>query len=179
MASFLDQHVRENYQMVLSFCTTLLGRRDEAEDLAQEVFLVAWRKRSEFDTRLPPGPWLRGIARNLARNIARRASPVAFVDDATLQWLEEVYRRIESRPGDRWGDKLDALNTCMAELDEADRLALSLRYREQCSYEEIAARLKTSLQSVKKRLYRARQRLADCVLGRLGMADGGRAPNAR
>jgi len=174
VTSFLDQFVREQYAMVLSFCTALLGRREEAEDLAQEVFLVAWRKREEFDARLPPGPWLRGIARNLARNAARRSRPVAFVGDATLEWLEEVHHRIEARPGDQWVDKLEALDACLAELDEADRRSLSLRYHERCSYEEIGARLKTSLANVKKRLYRARRRLADCVLGKLEGADGRR-----
>ncbi|MBM4031965.1 MAG: sigma-70 family RNA polymerase sigma factor [Planctomycetes bacterium] len=172
MSSVLDQWVRQQYPMVLSFCTSLVGRRAEAEDLAQEVFLVAWRKRGELRPSLPPGPWLRGIARNLARNARRRAQPVAFVGDAALEWLEGVYRRIEAPPGEQWADRLDALEACLAELDEADRLHLSLRYDGGCSYDEISARLKTSLESVKKRLYRARRRLADCVLGKLEVADG-------
>ncbi len=178
VASFLDQLVREQYAMVLSFCITLLARRDEAEDLAQEVFLVAWRKREQFDPSRPPGPWLRGIARNLARNLARRAHPVSFVGDAALEWLEEVYHRIESRPADQWADKLEALDACLAELDEADRYCLSLRYQQGCSYEELGTRLGTSLANVKKRLYRLRRRLADCVLRKLEVADERRHPTA-
>ncbi|MBM4042677.1 MAG: sigma-70 family RNA polymerase sigma factor [Planctomycetes bacterium] len=167
MTGFLDNLVREQYAMVLSFCTMLMGDRGEAEDLAQEAFLVACRRAEEFDASRPAGPWLRGIARNLARNAARRARPVALVGDATLEWLEEIHQRIESRPGDQWADKLEALDACLAELDEADRSALALLYHERCSYEEIGARLKTSLANVKKRLYRARRRLADCVLDKL------------
>lgn len=179
VGSLADQLVREQYPMVLAFCTSLLGSRGEAEDLAQEVFLMAWRKRAGFDRRLPAGPWLRGIARNLARNAARRNQPVAFLDDAALEWLEGAYRRIESRAGERWADKLDALEACLAQLGEADRSCLSLRYYEECSYEEIAARLGTSLENVRKRLYRARRRLAECVLGKIEVDDERRQPTAR
>ena len=164
--------------MVLSFCTMLVGGRGEAEDLAQEVFLVVCRKFERFDASRPAGPWLRGIARNLARNAGRRSYPVSYLSHSALEWLEGVCRRIEARPGQQWASKLDALEECLAELAEADRSYISLHYHQGHSYQEISSILKTSVENVKKRLYRVRRRLADCVLGRLEVSDARPAPNA-
>ena len=168
----LDQLVREQYAMVLSFCTMLLGGRSEAEDLAQEVFLVACRRSDDFDASRPAGPWLRGIARNLARNAARRRHPVSYLSGSALDWVESVYRRIEARPGQAWADRLDALVECLAALVERDRSFISLHYFQGQSYQEISTRLETSVENVRKRLYRVRRRLADCVLRRLEVSDG-------
>jgi RNA polymerase sigma-70 factor (ECF subfamily) len=167
----LDQLVREQYAMVLSFCTMLMGGRADAEDLAQEVFLVACRRSEVLDDTRPPGPWLRGVARNLARNAARRRHPVFYLSDGVLEWLDGVYRRIEARPGQGWSDRLDALRECLAALAETDRRYVSLHYFQGHSYREISGLLDTSVANVRKRLYRVRRRLADCVLRRLEVSD--------
>ena len=157
--------------MILSFCTMLLGARGEAEDLAQEVFVVACRRSEDFDASRPAGPWLRGIARNLARNASRRRHPVSYLSGAALDWLESVCRRIDARPGEAWADKLDALRECLAALVETDSSYISLHYFQGHSYQEIGERLETSVENVRKRLYRVRRRLADCVLRRLEVSD--------
>jgi len=178
VTGFLDNLVREQYAMVLSFCTMLMGERGEAEDVAQEVFLVACRRAEQFDPSRPAGPWLRGIARNLARNAARRRHPVACLGDSTLDWLDGVYQCIEARPGQEWVDRLEALELCLAALGEADRTYIALHYLQGHSYQEVSARLETSLANVKKRLYRVRRRLADCVLAKLEVTDGHTTPTA-
>jgi len=172
-AGSLDGFVCDHYAMVLSFCSALLGDRSEAEDLAQEVFLVACRKLDQFDASRPAGPWLRGIARNLARNIAREKHPLSYLDNEALVWLEEMYSRVEARAGRTGLDKQDALGECLGALPEADREYIRMRYQQGRSYSEISTSLQTSVENVKKRLYRIRRRLADCVLDRLGGANGG------
>lgn len=167
----LENLVREHYPMILSFCSMLLGRPADAEDMAQEVFLVACRRADAFDASRPAGPWLRGIARNLARNAARRRHPVFYLSGSALDWLEGVCQRVEARPGQAWADKLDALRECLAALVEGDRSYISLHYFQGHSYREIGERLQTSVENVRKRLYRARRRLADCVLRRLEVSD--------
>ena len=113
----------------------------------------------------------RATLRNLARNLARRRHPVSYLSDSALEWLESVCRRIEARPGQAWADRLDALVECLAALAERDRSFISLHYFKGRSYQEISARLQTSVENVRKRLYRVRRRLADCVLRRLEVSD--------
>src|SRR5690606_8676992 len=67
-AELVERHSRG----VLVFLTVRMSNPAEAEDLAQETFLIAWRKLAAFDPDAPFGPWLRGIARHLLQNYWRK-----------------------------------------------------------------------------------------------------------
>ena len=166
-----DDLVRMHYGMVVSFLASLLGDRGAAEDLAQEVFIVAWKKWEQFDAALPPGPWLRGIARNLARNAVRKVQPLVFLTESALEWLEGIYSGKGSSSRELWTEKLAALEECIARMGEKDARYIEMRYDERLSYKEISSSQQTSLANVKKRLYRIRRRLAECVLKRLEVTN--------
>ena len=75
LAGDLDQYrliVRIYEADVFRVAAPVLGSRSAAEDVAQEVFITAYRKLDSFDRSKPFRPWLLGIAGNLVRNELRR-----------------------------------------------------------------------------------------------------------
>ena len=64
--------VREHQAGLRAFIRALGVEADWVDDLAQEVFLVAYRKQAQFDSAKEFGRWLRGIARRLAANERRK-----------------------------------------------------------------------------------------------------------
>ncbi|HEY5729135.1 MAG TPA: sigma factor [Anaerolineales bacterium] len=62
--------VRANQEPVFRLSYLLLGDPDDAEDIAQETFLRAWKHLRQFDPTRPLRPWLLSIASNLAKTAA-------------------------------------------------------------------------------------------------------------
>lgn len=140
--------------------------RDSAEagDVVQEVFIKAMRETRIFDEEFRMQAWLYRVTRNLCFNIVRDRRRRG----AILAGMP--------REGSRFEDQLDAVfsgetATEMTELvgllSEDHRAILLLRYYEDLSYNEIAARLDIKMGTVMSRLSRARDRLEE-VLGLTG-----------
>ncbi len=138
------------------------GGRDLAEDLAGEVFRVAFEMRHRFDLeRSSARPWLYGIATNVVRRHRRTAGR-----------RSAAYRRLALRELAGGSDHLDQVDAAMdarrraGELDDAlaglatrDRDALLLHVWEELSYAEVAEALGIPVGTVRSRLNRARRRL--------------------
>ena len=159
--------------------------RDEAlvDDLFQETMLTAWRRIEDFDRSRPFGPWLRGIARRLAIGEYRRQSRRFFrCSEGVMDALDQLAERVESRPGDVWAEKLEFLERCLNDLPPEYRTVVTLRYHQQQKPAQIADTLQEQLATIKKRLQRARLRLATCMQRKLGIgsqvtaSDQGRTP---
>jgi RNA polymerase sigma-70 factor (ECF subfamily) len=165
--------VRENADMLWAFLMSMVRDRTTADDLFQETNLTAWRNLEKYDRSLPFGPWLRGIAGKLVlahrRKAGRRA--VTYCDAESLELLEAHYRRIAAAPGDTWDDKLEALRKCLERLAEPARQVIDLYYSRGLNCEQIAQQVGQSLESIKKRLQRARGLLSECVTGRLAALE--------
>ena len=128
----------------------------DVNDAVAEVFLVAWRRRSEVPSGLPL-PWLYGVARNVVRNIERRnrrarrlnarlsREPRAVAHSGEVQ----LVRRSEER----------ALAEALGALSGADREVIRLRAWEELSAHEIASVLGCSVAAAEKRVARALARL--------------------
>ncbi|HZF04518.1 MAG TPA: sigma-70 family RNA polymerase sigma factor [Patescibacteria group bacterium] len=144
---------------VFGVALRMLGSRAEAEEIAQEVFLRAYRAVADFrgDARL--GTWLYGIASRLCLN--RLASPdrrVARGDAA----LADVPASTPDAAAAAERAELDAaLRAAIAGLPEDRRLVLVLRDVEGLSYEEIANALDLDPGTVRSRLHRARLQLKE------------------
>lgn len=164
--------MRENGQMLLAFLRAAVRDPDAVDDLFQETMLTAWRKLDEFDRDKPFGPWLRGIAGNLTlayyRNHARQA---ATLDASSLEWLENRFARIQNLRGDTLAEKLAALRDCVQALPEHYRQPVHLRYAESRSLAEIGSMLQLALDTLKKRLTRAKGQLAECLERKLQTAE--------
>lgn len=166
--------VRENTPMLLAFLRSAVRQSATVDDLFQETMLVAWRRIDEFDRHRPFGPWLRGIAAKLLLSHYRRSSrqELSF-DEHSLDWISDRIEQIQSLPGDQLAEKLDALKDCVAHLPDHYRQPIELRYRDALGLNELAKMMHLSMDLLKKRLWRAKGLLAECVQRKITLAQEG------
>jgi len=155
-----------NYQnMVYSTAFRILGNEADAMDVAQEVFLRAYRHFEMLRENPKAGGWLRRVARNLSLNqITRYRNRWKMFSELEAEDSDEDFAaRIASEEDD--GSALDEqrrqelLEEALAKLPDKQRIPLTLYHFEDMSYEEIATRLGVSLGKVKTDIFRARERL--------------------
>jgi RNA polymerase sigma-70 factor (ECF subfamily) len=139
--------------------------RQEAEDLAQDVFLRLYRSRKRYQPRARFSTWLYHISRNVARNAlrSRRRHPCLRV--GSLAAFEEEAPRIRpgreecpSRPLER-SELADQVREAVGQLVGRQRTALELHQFQDRSYAEIASTMDMTLKATKSLLYRARNQL--------------------
>lgn len=156
--------VRENQAMLMTYLRAVVRDQSAIDDLFQETMLIAWQKLDEYDRSRPFGPWLRGIAGKLVMAHFRKAkSDFIALEGETLEYLSRQLQHINERPGDTWDEKIAALTNCIEALSELHRQAIKLRYFEQTPASQIAVTANTSVETIKKRLQRARAELLDCL----------------
>jgi RNA polymerase sigma-70 factor len=156
--------VRENQAMLMTYMRAVVRNQSVIDDLFQETMLIAWQKLDEYDRARPFGPWLRGIAAKLIMAHFRKAkSDIITFEGETLEYLSRQLQYICEKPGDTWDEKIAALTHCIEALSEHHRQAIKLRYFEQTPASQIAAAANTSVETIKKRLQRARAELLDCL----------------
>jgi RNA polymerase sigma factor (sigma-70 family) len=148
---------------LLAFCRHLLGSREDAEDVLQEVFSAAFNAILDDDRPINVRPWLYRIARNRSLNHLRRIQAVG-VDSMDIHLSEhgsttadKVHEREEFR----------LLVGDIQNLPETQRTALILREMDALSYEQIAEAMETTVPSVKSLLVRARVSLAEAAEARM------------
>lgn len=127
------------------------SNRSEAEDIAQDALLRAWRKRSTLREADRRNQWLATIVRHEAfRQHARpRPEPTPTIELLEGEEDERVLAAVE----------LADLYAALELLSERDRELLEMRYREDLTQSAIAARLGIPEGTVKVRLHRARNKL--------------------
>jgi len=168
LEALVSAHGKEVYGMLLA----ITRNRATAEELTQEVFVVALKKN------MRPGKgmrlWLREVARRLAMNELRRKRPAALGSDAELAALPAFG---SPDPGGEPGfeEELAALRRCLAEVGEDDRSVLNDRYERNEPLASIAARCGQTEGYMKQRLFRLRRRLGECVRRRLAESGVARA----
>ncbi len=163
-----NQHAFEalvaRYQArLLAFCRHMLGSREDAEDVLQEVFAAAYNAMLADERPINVRPWLYRIARNRSLNHLRRTQAIG-VDSMDVHLSEhgqttadKVHKREEFR----------LLVGDVQDLPETQRTALLLREIDALSYDQIAEAMETTVPSVKSLLVRARVSLAEAAEARL------------
>jgi RNA polymerase sigma factor (sigma-70 family) len=147
---------------LLSFCRHMLGSREDAEDVLQEVFAAAFNAVLADEREINVRPWLYRIARNRSLNHLRRASAVG-VDSMDVHFADHGMST-----GDRAirRESFRELLSDVHDLPETQRTALLLREIDALSYEQIAHAMETTVPSVKSLLVRARISLAEAAEAR-------------
>ena len=154
----------QRYQArLLAFCRHMLGSKEDAEDVLQEVFAAAYNALLADERRINVRPWLYRIARNRSLNHLRKPKTAGmdsmdiFERDNGTTTAETVHRREEFRQ----------IVSDVQELPETQKTALLLREIDALSYEHIAEAMDTTVPSVKSLLVRARVSLAEAAEARL------------
>lgn len=147
-------------------------KREDADDLAQEVFMRVYRARARYRPEAPFRAWLLRIAQNL------------IVSGARKRKLRKTVSLDQLRPGDdgpkgvdiadprapapwerlRRDERRMALEAALATLPERQRIALTLNRFHDQSYEQVAGALELKIPAVKSLLFRARQALLKALL---------------
>jgi RNA polymerase sigma-70 factor, ECF subfamily len=162
-----DGLVRKYRTMVFNLALRLTGDRAAAEDLAQESLLKAIKGWTNFRGESDPGTWLYRITVNAWKNRVR--------DGAKSRWLRffapdgevaaEPLDVASQEPGPEAAavaaEKKKAIERALEKLTPEERAVLVLRELDGRSYSEIAESLDVPLGTVKSRLARAREILAD------------------
>ena len=160
------------------FHRTRTGSDDAALDLTAETFAQAWEHRADFtDLRDGTcGPWLFGIARNL---LLRAARDRRLAHEASER-LRLTTPQADVVPGPEWVLGLDAaVETALAELPVAQRVAVARRVLQDRSYPEIAAELDCSPVAARIRVSRGLATLRTTLtMAALTSDSGGHAAEA-
>jgi RNA polymerase sigma-70 factor (ECF subfamily) len=146
----------------------LVGKPEEAEDLAQEVFLRVYRGRKKYRPRAKFSTWLFTIANNLAFNALRtrqrkRVVPLNLRDSGPLgpRPAEQLVRDRTGQPAERMQQQELAavVQEALSGLNERQRVAVVLNKFEDMNYAEIGEVMGLTVKAVKSLLSRARENL--------------------
>jgi RNA polymerase sigma-70 factor (ECF subfamily) len=166
-AAAFSELVEKFKQPVMNLAFQTLRDPVEAEDLAQNAFVQAWKSAPRYEPTAKFSTWLFTIARNLCLNEIRRRArhPADSLDqmreDADSRPLYQTVDKRAAPAGEELlrGELVEKVDAALAALPENQRTALLLCRQEELSYEEIAAVLGCSLSATKSLIHRARETL--------------------
>jgi RNA polymerase sigma-70 factor (ECF subfamily) len=171
-AEAFDQLVVRYQDRLVTVLGHLTGRRNMAEDLAQEVFLRVYRARERYVPGARFSTWLYTIANNVAsnalRSLARRpeVQEAATSDTSAAMPLAHLAQAASGLMPNRQLDKAElreVVQRALAGLSERQRMAVLLSKFEEMSYAEIGETMQMTPQAVKSLLARARDNLRDVL----------------
>jgi RNA polymerase sigma-70 factor, ECF subfamily len=142
----------DQYRVILfGLLVRILGSREEAEDVLQDVFIQVWRRARDFDEkRGKPFTWLVTLARSRAIDRLRLlGARRRLAESAAKNQTEEVSDALSDAIQ---ASQRDIVQRALAELPEEQKQALVLAYYDGLTQSEIASRLGTPLGTVKTRM---------------------------
>ncbi len=167
---FVEQ-VHEHHASLRAFVRALGVAPMWVDDVAQEAFIVAYNRLSEFDHERDFGAWLRGIARNLVinerRKDARRKRILSDNLTDVLLSTSSLPECEEEEMGDRALEKITSLRECIKQLPEKSMALIRAKYENDLSAQDIAESFEMKSPAVRKALERVRVALRKCMEERL------------
>jgi RNA polymerase sigma-70 factor, ECF subfamily len=168
-----EELIRRHQQRVFGLVSGILRRREDVEDVVQQVFLKVFVSLRRFDHRSAFSTWLYKISVNECWDYLRKKKVRPLVYEADLS--EEQVSRLDGivsadRPTESSTSRTEArdlLERMMERLPEQDRQLLILKEVEGFSVQELAEILDLNVNTVKVRLFRSRARLMDVYHKRL------------
>ena len=164
-----EELVRRHQHRVFAVAGGILRRREDVEDIAQQVFVKAYFSLKRFDQRAAFSTWLYKITVNECWDLLRKKKvrPLLYESDLSEEQALQfsASERLESGAQDV-SDKLETqqqVERLLQGLDERDRMMLILKEVEGFAIEEIAEILDLNANTVKVRLFRARRRIVNQV----------------
>jgi RNA polymerase sigma-70 factor (ECF subfamily) len=172
-AAAFDELMLRYQNRLVTVLEHLVGRRDQAEDLAQEVFLRVYRARKRYVAGAKFSTWLYTIANHVAANALRSRSRRPEVnlaprasDSGPAAALDKMAVAASGAMPARQLDKAelrDVVRQALLGLSERQRMAVLLNKFEDMSYADIAAAMEMSPQAIKSLLSRARVNLKEIL----------------
>jgi RNA polymerase sigma-70 factor (ECF subfamily) len=160
-----EELVRRHQHRVFAVAGGILRRREDVEDIAQQVFVKAYFSLKRFDQRAAFSTWLYKITVNECWDLLRKKKvrPLLYESDLSEEQARQLITSGEKgNSGPDISQRIEArerVERLLEGLDERDRLMLILKEVEGFSIEEIAEVLSLNGNTVKVRLFRARRRV--------------------
>ena len=153
---------------ILRYILALVPDIDDAHDILQETAVDLWRKFDRYEPAFPFAPWACRFAfRRVLKHREQQARRVKYL---SIESLTQIAAERSEKDG-ILEDRRRALETCLQQLDEADRLVVEHRYTRQMSVSQIAGITGRNSSTLYKSLERIRRRLFECVNRRLQMGS--------
>lgn len=172
-AAAFDELMLRYQNRLVTVLEHLVGRRDQAEDLAQEVFLRVYRARRRYVAGAKFSTWLYTIANHVAANALRSRSRRPEVnltgrtsESGATNILDKLALAASGAMPARQLDKAelrDIVRAALQGLSERQRMAVLLNKFEGMSYADIAVAMEMSPQAIKSLLSRARANLKEIL----------------
>ena len=144
-------------------CLRILGSREEAEDVLQDVYLTVWNKAHSFDpTRASPITWLATIARNRSIDRRRAAGP-RILDRPVDEAVDIADTAPDALASLETSDEARRLRDCLGTLEAPAREAIVSAFFGGQTYDELAAERGLPLGTVKSTIRRGLMRLKGCL----------------
>ena len=153
--------VREHGEAMFRLAYLMLGDADEADDLAQEAFVRAYKALHTFDASRPLRPWLLTIVSNLSSNRLRSVRRYFAALRRSAQSGVETSSKLEDRTAREW--EADTLWQAVRKLKVGEQEVIYMRYFLELSEAEMASAMAVPHGTVKSRLHRALARLREVV----------------
>ncbi|MCD6380675.1 sigma-70 family RNA polymerase sigma factor [bacterium] len=153
---------------VFSICLRMVKNRDDAEDLAQDLFIRIFNMLDRYNPAFPFSGWIYRITSNLCIDFLRKKKRARlFSMDQPIEGKDGGMPR---QFASKWigpdrktelGEKMKMLEESIGRLPETYRIIIILRHQQHLSYEEISDMLAIPLGTVKARIHRARNMIVD------------------
>lgn len=155
MCSFVDQH----YDPTFVYCYRLSGRRSDAEDLCQQVFVAAVKHLGQIRSLESAQAWLATTARRMYWQSLRESTRQNTLYHPTLNEPESPNEACEKRL-----EREDWVHQSLTQLTPVARIIVVMFYFEEKSYQQIAQELDIPIGTVMSRLSRSKELLREALL---------------
>ena len=153
----LDDLIQKYYNDIYKYCYRKMGRKSDAEDITQEVFLHFCRNFDSYTQRGKCRNYLYVIARNLCANTLQKKTSLP------LSSIKEEYLS-ENDTGLKQVDAVDSVQAALKQLPEEQRTVILLRFYQDLKLKEIAQIVNAGLSVTKYRLYQGLKTLSKLLL---------------
>jgi RNA polymerase sigma-70 factor (ECF subfamily) len=137
-----------------------------AQDVVQDTFVIVARKYEDFEEGTSMIAWCRTIVRLQVLSYIRKNRREQSIEDRVLQEaMDSAFDQHQTALTSPI--RLDCLRECLEKLPHAGRELIRLRYEDNTAYGDISKVLRVTLETVRKRLFRTKQELGECVRLRL------------
>ncbi|MCB1121840.1 MAG: sigma-70 family RNA polymerase sigma factor, partial [Verrucomicrobiae bacterium] len=159
------QLLTSNQSRLYAYLFSLLGNRQQAEDVMQETNMILWRKAGQFELGTNFGAWMLKVAyyQVLAHRRKLNRQAIFIQNDEFLRELADEALKVT----DLTERQQEALQVCLKRLPDRQRDLIRRRYSEGASIKSVARQLNIAASAVKQALFRARTNLIQCVQHRM------------
>jgi RNA polymerase sigma-70 factor (ECF subfamily) len=155
----VDRHKDKAYNLAFRIC----GNREEAEEIAQDAFLKAFRSLKDFRRKSSFSTWLYRIVYNTAISLVRnRRKGILSLEEFPVDAVDFLdFSSSEEEAADEYRNSL--VNFALQKITEEERGLISLYYYNDLDIEEISEITGTSKSNIKVKLFRIRKKLVEII----------------